>query len=121
MRTRHLRTILRHATLAVIPLALLNVAFAGKCCQDSSGCSGCLLVSSEPPKYVKIVGNTVQKCADNSIATSCTESASICYSGTNASVYGTGCANVIGTMTVTIHEPQCGGNDDSDDMCSNGG
>ena len=118
MKTFQLRQLLIGTAIVVVPLALLNVAFAGKCCNDGSGCSGCVQVSSDPPRYVDLGSNTVKKCASNSLPTTCDEEQTVCFSGTSVNVYDAGCANVIGTTTFSMSISQC---DSNDDLCSSEG
>jgi len=104
--------------LVVVPFVLLNPAFANKCCQNVSGCTGCLQVSSAPPRYVKVNSNVVKKCVSNTVATTCSEGQAVCFSGTGVNVYEAGCANMVGTISVNMETAQCGSNDD---WCNSGG
>ena len=107
-----LRPLMLQAMFSVVALMLISTAFAGKCCQNTSGCSGCFQISSSPARYVQLGDNTVKKCQTNSLPTSCDEETVVCYEGEDVPLYETGCSNQVGTTSLTRRTPQCGGMDD---------
>jgi hypothetical protein len=117
MKKFRCRQMLIRMSLAIVPLTLLNVTFAGKCCREITGCSGCLQVSYDPPIHISLGRNIIDKCVSTSLPMTCDENSLVCFSGTNVNVYDAGCSNIIGTTAISYSLPQC---DASDDICNVG-